>query len=189
MPIDALINGRTIVQVRRPAVEYWHVELDAHDIILAHGLPAESYLDTGNRCTFENGGAFVEAHPDFAPKHWTGTCLPLILDGPEIERARAALLARAEVLGHVTTFDGDLHVVADGSRIEKVPLADRRFAFLLPAGCAEITLRSRTFVPRHVEPQSRDDRRLGVFVGRLQIDGEDAALDDPTLAKGWHHLE
>jgi hypothetical protein len=33
-------------------VTYWHVELERHDILLADGMPAESYLDTGNRAAF-----------------------------------------------------------------------------------------------------------------------------------------
>jgi hypothetical protein len=44
-----LCNGATIRQESVAVVEYYHVELDAHDIMLAEGLPAESYLDTGNR--------------------------------------------------------------------------------------------------------------------------------------------
>ncbi len=40
-----LINGTTITREPVVAVTYWHVELDAHDILLAEGLPAESYLD------------------------------------------------------------------------------------------------------------------------------------------------
>ncbi len=41
MPISCLINGRSVAQIKQASVEYWHVELDAHDIILAEGLPAE----------------------------------------------------------------------------------------------------------------------------------------------------
>ncbi len=33
-------------------VAYYHVELAAHDVILAGGLPCESYLDSGNRRAF-----------------------------------------------------------------------------------------------------------------------------------------
>ena len=43
MPISALINGVSVAQINEDRVEYWHVELDAHDILLAEGLPAESY--------------------------------------------------------------------------------------------------------------------------------------------------
>jgi serralysin len=30
-------------------VTYYHIKLDRHDLLLAEGLPAESYLDTGDR--------------------------------------------------------------------------------------------------------------------------------------------
>ena len=45
----ALVNGTTITQVEVDEVTYWHVELDSHDVILAEGPPAESYLEMGNR--------------------------------------------------------------------------------------------------------------------------------------------
>ena len=35
---------------------YHHVELAAHDVLIAEGLAAESYLDTGDRSSFSNGG-------------------------------------------------------------------------------------------------------------------------------------
>jgi hypothetical protein len=52
VPIRYLINGATILQQAVPEVTYFHVELPAHDVILAEGLPAESYLDSGNRAAF-----------------------------------------------------------------------------------------------------------------------------------------
>ncbi len=48
IPIRYLINGYTVVQERVDEVTYYHVELATHDVILAEGLPCESYLDTGN---------------------------------------------------------------------------------------------------------------------------------------------
>jgi Hint domain len=109
IPAEKLVNGATIVQVPRGHVEYWHVELDSHDILLTEGLPTESYVDCGNRTAFVNGGAYLEAHPDFKPKHWTDTCVPLVLEGPAVQRAKAALLARAQALGYG---------IADGERDE-----------------------------------------------------------------------
>ena len=53
-----LVNGTTIRQERDwTAVDYYHVELDQHAILLAEGLPAESYIDTGNSGFFANSGA------------------------------------------------------------------------------------------------------------------------------------
>jgi hypothetical protein len=45
------------VPERVEEVTYYHVELATHDVILADGLPCESYLDTGNRAAFEGGEA------------------------------------------------------------------------------------------------------------------------------------
>jgi hypothetical protein len=190
IPIGALRNGRTVEQVRQPNVEYWHIELGTHDILFAHGLPAESYLDTGNRCAFSNGGAFIEQHPDFRPKHWAQTCLPLIHEGREITQSRRLLLERAVALGHVVTSQDDLHIMADQRRIEPVRLSDTRRFFSLPDGCEDVSLRSRQFVPAHVNPESGDWRVLGICVGRLQIDGQAVALDqDDAFTNGWHDVE
>jgi hypothetical protein len=190
IPISSLRNGRTVEQVRQPSVGYWHVELDTHDIIVADGLPAESYLDTGNRCAFSNGGAFIEQHPDFRPKHWAQTCLPLIHEGHEITQSRRLLLERAAALGHVITSQDDLHIIADQKRIEPVRVSDTRRFFALPEGCVNVRLRSRQFVPAQVNPDSGDWRELGICVGRLQIDGQDIALDqDEAFTSGWHQVE
>ena len=187
---EKLINGVTIFQQPRDKIEIWHVELDSHDIILAEGAPAESYLDTGNRTSFVGGGAFLELHPDFQPKRWSETCAPLVFDGPKLARAKASILEIAARHGHVITADADAHIVADGKRFEPVWLDEARLAFMLPAGCSTIALRSRGFVPIHCQPLSQDERWLGVAVGRLQIDGADVAIDDDAvLLVGWHGFE
>ena len=107
MPVSALIDGVSIAQVETEKVEYWHVELDAHDIVLAEGLPAESYLDCGNRPCFANGGAFVVAHPDFKPKHWSETCLPLVGEGPEVARTKARLSEHLAAQGYASALEAD----------------------------------------------------------------------------------
>ncbi len=73
-------------------------------MILAEGLAAESYLDTGNRAAFANGGAVAMAHPDFALKVWAAAaCARLVTAGPVRDLVAARLLARAALLGHATT--------------------------------------------------------------------------------------
>jgi hypothetical protein len=113
---ENLVNGATIEQVPEARVEYWHVELDEHDVLLADGAPAESYLDTGNRTAFSNGGAFIEAHPDFMPKHWSATCVPLIMEGELLMRARAGVRDRAQALGYRITAQAAVHLIADGEQ-------------------------------------------------------------------------
>ena len=187
---EKLVNGATIVQVPTESVEYWHVELDQHDVLLAEGLAAESYLDQGNRTDFANGGAFIEAHPDFKPRHWADTCAPLVKEGAVVESVRASLLARAQQLGYQITAESEAHIVADDQRIEPVFLREDRLAFMLPAQCSRIELRSRSFVPAHVQPANNDQRSLGLCVGRLQVNGNDVALDDDAaFGEGWHACE
>jgi hypothetical protein len=188
---EKLINDATIVQVPRESVEYWHVELDSHDVILAEGLTAESYLDTGNRAGFfNNGGAYVEAHPDFRPKHWAETCAPLVFQGAILQGVKTRLLERAQALGYGLTADSDLHIVAAGERIEPLFCTEQRIAFVIPPGRQQIELRCRGFVPAHIDAASDDQRRLGVCVGRLQIDGVELPLDDAAAFEyGWHDFE
>jgi hypothetical protein len=107
-----------------------------------------------------------------------------------MQAAKANLLTRAAALGYETTHDDDLHVIADGKRIDLVELGASRVAFLLPAGAQAISLESRTFVPAHTSPNSRDKRSLGFRVRGLQLDGVDVALDDDTsFTNGWHKHE
>jgi hypothetical protein len=187
---EKLVNGATIVQVPCERVEYWHVELESHDILLAEGLPAESYLDVGNRTGFLNGGAYLEAHPDFTAKHSADFCMPLVLEGPVVERAKAALLARAQELGCALTEDADVHIVVDGKRVEPISLGEKRLAFLLPASAADIELRCRSFIPAQVNPENTDPRVLGIAIERLQLDGMEIALhDEATFGPGWQALE
>jgi hypothetical protein len=101
IPIKHLINGTTIVQEEVDEVTYYHVELDHHDVILAEGLPCESYLDTGRRDAFTNGGGATMLHPEFEPHPdsqvlWESlSYAPLVVVGPAIDRVRARLAAQA----------------------------------------------------------------------------------------------
>jgi hypothetical protein len=97
IPVRYLINAATIVQQPVDDVTYWHVELPRHAVLRAEGLPCESFLDTGNRAAFANGGAAVHLHPDFALRLWDAdACAPLLLAGPLLEQARAELRASAD---------------------------------------------------------------------------------------------
>jgi hypothetical protein len=96
IPAKQLVNHDTVAQLPQDAVTYYHVELERHDVLLAEGLPAESFLDTGNRAAFANGGGAMQLHPDFAAD-WTSlvwevkACARLVVYGPELEAARAQL--------------------------------------------------------------------------------------------------
>ena len=97
IPVKHLIDGNSITQVETDEVTYYHVELASHDILLAEGLPVESYLDTGDRDSFSNGGPFVRLFPAFGSErdpnlNWEARGFaPLVVTGPAIEAARAVL--------------------------------------------------------------------------------------------------
>lgn len=92
IPVKYLINGRSIRQVRRGRVDYFHIELPRHDILLAEGLTVESFLDTASRRHFANGGVPVALHPDFSSLAWeAGGCAPLVVTGPRLDAVRTRL--------------------------------------------------------------------------------------------------
>jgi Hint domain len=45
VPVKYLIDGGAVAQVKRDVVEYFHLQLPRHDVVLAEGLPVESYLE------------------------------------------------------------------------------------------------------------------------------------------------
>jgi hypothetical protein len=101
VPIKHLINGHTVAQQRPAAVTYFHVELARHNVLLAEGLPAESYLDTGDRDAFANGGGATRLHPAWGSAArdialFLEVCgfAPLTVAGPAVERLRARLAGK-----------------------------------------------------------------------------------------------
>jgi hypothetical protein len=96
IPIRTLVNGTSIAPAAGGTVTYYHVELAQHDVLLAEGLPAESYLDTQTRDSFDNGGRVMRAHADFASRVWEAAgCAPLLVCGPALDAVRARLAAHA----------------------------------------------------------------------------------------------
>lgn len=99
IPARCLLNGCTVTQVDMAEVEYFHVELARHDVLLAEGLPAESYLDCGDRGLFDNGDGPLVLHPDFASRTWeSGGCAELKVAGPEVAAVRQQLALRGDIL-------------------------------------------------------------------------------------------
>ena len=185
IPVRYLVNGSSVARVAHDFATYWHVELDAHGVMLAEGLPAESYLDTGNRGAF--GGEVPELHPDFARRIWRDQgCAPLVAAGAELAAARAVLRSRATELGHVLLDDPDLHVGVAGQIVRPV-LQDGRHRFDLPPGTAWLRLASRVTVPAEHDAEGVDHRRLGVAVTGLWLDGRPCPPD--RLGEGWHAAE
>lgn len=56
----ALVNGSSIVRVAAmpERFTYYHLELDDHSLVLAEGVPAETFVDNISRRTFDNYAEF-----------------------------------------------------------------------------------------------------------------------------------
>jgi T5SS/PEP-CTERM-associated repeat protein len=90
IPIRHLINGSSIVQVPVERATYHHVELAEHDVLLAEGLPAESFLDMRDGTKYSNRSGPVRLYPDFSARMWEAFgCARLVVTGPELAAARA----------------------------------------------------------------------------------------------------
>lgn len=54
----ALVNGESIYQVQSMPLDgftYYHVETEAHELLLAEGCPVESFIDYADALSFDNG--------------------------------------------------------------------------------------------------------------------------------------
>jgi hypothetical protein len=208
IPVRLLVNGATI---HRPdwhgTVTYYHLELDEHAILLAEGMPAESYLDTGNRTVFENAGGALALHPDFGggPRDAQGdaqrdaqrdaqgdaqawragrSCAPFLDQPDQVEPVWRRLSERAAAMGFdlpapALTSGPDLCLLRGRARVKPLMVQDGRHVFLLPSG-GPVRLVSRAAIPHAQWPWIEDRRRLGVMVRRIVV-RHGAAVDSIPL--------
>jgi hypothetical protein len=186
-----LVNGTTIVwDTSRRAVTYHHIELDRHDVVLAEGLPAETYLDSGNRNMFEGAEAEV-LHPDFATdRNSAGSVAQLKLDGSEVRTIRQRLLERAISLGFAITGEIDATVQAGAKRITP-SIEGNTLRFNLPAGLTAATLLCSAGIPAELGADPGDRRSLGLAVTSLALidqNGKHAIALDGNH-EGFHTAE
>jgi microcystin-dependent protein len=167
IPIRHLVNGTSIApDASFESVTYFHVELERHNILLAEGLPAESWLDTGNRSMFANAPvtALVFDEQRGAAKAWANAAFAeLVEDGPRLDAVR-------RLVGAGSVFD----IRLDRKGVDY---------FTIPAGTSSIRVISETsFAPG-------DRRRLGAAVSNIALDGVAIDLEDPRLQNGFHEAE
>jgi hypothetical protein len=194
VPARLLVNGASVVQVEElEQVEYFHIELEAHDIIFAEGAAAESYVDCDNRGMFRNAEEFARLYPGDTRPAWQFCAKRLEEESAELTAVRAALLARAEALGYRLTDDPDLHLIIDGEVVRAQAVAEEVYSFAIPAGSGAIWLASRSAVPAEVEAASRDRRRLGIPVNRIVLRDDDLRTEighaRSSLRDGFHEDE
>jgi autotransporter passenger strand-loop-strand repeat protein len=95
IPAERLVNGSSIRQETEvDALHYFHIELDSHDILLAEGAAAESFVDCDSRGMFANANEFAQHYPDDSSLGWA-FCAPRLEEGEIVEAVRQRLAARA----------------------------------------------------------------------------------------------
>lgn len=183
-----LVNDVTIVQEAMAGeIAYHHVDLGAHDVILADGAWAESYYECYNRQNAQNYAEYLALHPGHDSTRWA-TCLPIVdsREDARLGEIRQTILDR--IPAEALAADPDIHLDVDGVRVE--PLGDEKggWRFEIPAGARNVRLRSRAGRPSGLLPPSSDDRRLGMALTRLTLATRDAdillRLDGPGLGEG-----
>lgn len=200
-----LINGKTIRQVRSlAAIEYFHIELDRHTILIAEGLPTESYLDTGNRGFFANADEPRVLRPDLSdetdyPTREMASCMPFVWDEDRVKPVWVSLAERAAALGQPmrsihTTTDAELCIIAQGRTLRPLSVENGLYQFFLPTGVTEVCVVSRAAAPTDTRPWKADRRRLGVYVERIVLRGgcdavQEVPVDHPGLLQGWWAVE
>jgi hypothetical protein len=96
IPVAQLVNGTSIVTCDdMDPIAYYHIELPVHSVVLAEDMPAESYVDRGDRAMFLSGTS-REAGDMEQTKPWA-SCAPIVQSGPLVDRVRARLAWRAGI--------------------------------------------------------------------------------------------
>jgi hypothetical protein len=186
IPVEFLVNHRSILwDDHAQEVSLYHIELATHDVLLANGAPAESYRDDGNRWLFQNENTGWDLPPQ-AP------CAPVLTGGPVVDAAWRRLLDRAGPRpGLPLTDDPDLHLLADGRRMDAVSRHGGAHIFRLEVPKV-VRIVSRASVPQELGV-GRDSRLLGVALRRIVLRQGTRqrliAATAPILADGFHLFE
>jgi hypothetical protein len=99
----ALVDGLLVTRVAAPGPRftYFHIELADHALILAEGVPAETFVDNVTRARFDNVDEFVTLYGETGPTI-AELDVPRIKSARQLPRAlRARLDARAASLCNV----------------------------------------------------------------------------------------
>jgi hypothetical protein len=187
VPVEFLINHRSILwDDHAQEVSLRHIELQAHDVLLANGAPAESYRDDGNRWLFQNANDGWGLPPQ-------EPCAPVLTGGETVDRIWRRLLDRAGPhKPPPLTDDADLHLLVDGLRVDAWRRQGPMHMFRLPGAAACVQIVSRDAVPAELG-LARDFRSLGVALRWIELSQGPRVMqieaNDPRLAEGFHRYE
>jgi hypothetical protein len=98
VPAGALINGVSVIdRADITEIEYFHIETGQHDMIIANGAPAETFIDHESRKMFDNADEYAQLYPHGQTLSHV-LCAPRLEFGPELESIRRKIALRAGVL-------------------------------------------------------------------------------------------
>lgn len=203
VPARMLVNGRSIFFDKSiTSYDYYHIETQNHSVIMADGMLTESYLDTGNRHTFQQDGKVVSIGGSLNLT-WDDAAAPLGVNREFAEPLSRRIEARASASGITQrdaapelTEDANLHLATDaGMIIRPAREHNGRIMFMIPTGVQSVRIASNASRPSDVIGPFVDDRRyFGVAVGEIMMfeSGHThtitAHLTDKEL-DGWNTLE
>jgi len=112
-----LVNGASIAQADDvDETEYFHIELDTHDVIIAEGALSESFIDDDSRDTFRNADEFHALYPQATYQQTLASvaqyCAPRLEEGYDVAAVCHRIAMRA---GRLSLADsvGPLHGFVD----------------------------------------------------------------------------
>ncbi len=90
-----LVNGASITEaILIEEIEYFHIELAEHDVLLANGAPAESFVDDNSLMMFHNAHDYLALYPN-AQRRPAIYCAPRLSSGERLEIIRCRIDGRA----------------------------------------------------------------------------------------------
>ena len=95
IPAIDLVNGESIVhQTDVAEVNYFHIEFETHDVLIAEGAASESFVDDESRHMFHNAEEYWLLYPD-AVQTEACYCAARMSNGYEVEAIRQRITALA----------------------------------------------------------------------------------------------
>jgi hypothetical protein len=96
IPAAQLVNGTSVVTCHdMDPIAYYRIELPVHAVVLAEDMPAESYIDRGDRAMYLTGTSRETG--GLRKPGSSSCCAPIVASGPLVERVRARLAWRAGI--------------------------------------------------------------------------------------------
>jgi hypothetical protein len=107
-----LVNGISIIQADQiDQVEYFHIELETHDVIVAEAALSETFVDDDSRGMFHNAQEYDELYGELYPEAVRPVaryCAPRLDEGYEVETIRRVLELRAGLRAQETPVSAGL---------------------------------------------------------------------------------